>query len=211
MSSRCICHLHGTTFIRCFTCNVVVKKIALHRYFNTNQSSFKHFSKQEIKEARSFHFPFRYIDDVCFINNLNFFFRFHLYIHQNLELTKQQTRPPQPHFYLEFVIHGHLSTRIYDKRDDYNFEIINPPHLSSNIPNSSACKVYIPKLFGIQQLVAFVKRHKSRSRKVMNQVLNYDKTFESVVCTHTLKSTNQNAGFHVSGMIFVLRALSKGL
>ena len=37
------------------------------------------------------------------------------------------------------------------------------------------------------------------------------KTFESVFCTHTPKSTNQNAGYHVSNMIFVLRALSKVL
>lgn len=40
--------------------------------------------------------------------------------------------------YLEFVSGGHLSTKIYDKRDDFNFKIINFPNLESNIPKSPA-------------------------------------------------------------------------
>ena len=41
-------------------------------------------------------------------------------------------------FYLEFDIPSHFSTRIYDKRDDFDFKIINFPHLSSNITTSPA-------------------------------------------------------------------------
>ena len=37
------------------------------------------------------------------------------------------------------------------------------------------------------------------------------KTFEHDFCTQTQESTNQIAGFHISSMIFVLRALSKVL
>jgi hypothetical protein len=46
-------------------------------------------------------------------------------------------------FYLEFDDSGQLSTKIYDKRDDFNFKIINFPNLCSNIPASSAYGVYI--------------------------------------------------------------------
>jgi hypothetical protein len=34
--------------------------------------------------------------------------------------------------YLEFDDSGQLSTKIYDKRDDFNFKIINFPNMCSN-------------------------------------------------------------------------------
>ena len=40
--------------------------------------------------------------------------------------------------YLEFDDSGQLSTNIYDKRDDFNFKIINFPNMCSNIPASPA-------------------------------------------------------------------------
>ena len=39
-----------------------------------------------------------------------------------------------------------LSTKIYDKRDDFNFKIINFPNMCSNIPASPAYGVYISQL-----------------------------------------------------------------
>jgi hypothetical protein len=39
--------------------------------------------------------------------------------------------------YLEFDDSGQLSTKIYDKRDDFNFKIINFPNMCSNIPASN--------------------------------------------------------------------------
>jgi hypothetical protein len=45
--------------------------------------------------------------------------------------------------YLEFDDSGQLSTKIYDKRDDFNFKIINFPNMCSNIPASPAYGVYI--------------------------------------------------------------------
>jgi hypothetical protein len=36
--------------------------------------------------------------------------------------------------YLEFDDSGQLSTKIYDKRDDFNFKIINFPNMCSKIP-----------------------------------------------------------------------------
>ena len=40
--------------------------------------------------------------------------------------------------YLEFDDSGQISTKIYDKRDDFNFKIINFPNMCSNIPTSPA-------------------------------------------------------------------------
>jgi hypothetical protein len=48
--------------------------------------------------------------------------------------------------YLEFDDSGELSTKIYDKRDDFNFKIINFSNMCSNIPASPPYGVYISQL-----------------------------------------------------------------
>ena len=49
---------------------------------------------------------------------------------------------------LTFIIDsgGKLSTRLYDKRDDFDFHIVNFPFLSSNIPSGPSYGVYILQL-----------------------------------------------------------------
>jgi hypothetical protein len=49
--------------------------------------------------------------------------------------------------YLEFDDSGQISTKIYDKRDDFNFKSINFPNMCSNIPASPAYGVYIYLIF----------------------------------------------------------------
>ena len=74
---------------------------------------------------------------------------------------------------LEFDSNGHLSTRLYDKRDDFNFSIINFPHLISNIPLSPAYGVYISQLIRYARACSsygdFVERHGHLSYKLLNQ------------------------------------------
>ena len=41
---------------------------------------------------------------------------------------------------------GRLNTKIYDKRDDFNFPIVNFPFLCSNIPAAPAYGVYVSQL-----------------------------------------------------------------
>ena len=36
------------------------------------------------------------------------------------------------------IVNGKYSTAVYDKRDSFNFKIVNFPHLSSNIPSGPA-------------------------------------------------------------------------
>ena len=45
-----------------------------------------------------------------------------------------------------YIDNGKLITRLYDKRDDFNFPIVNFPFLSSNIPSALAYGVYVSQL-----------------------------------------------------------------
>ena len=44
------------------------------------------------------------------------------------------------------VTNGIVSSKIYDKQDDSNFEIVNFPFLDEDVPRSPSCGVYISQL-----------------------------------------------------------------
>jgi hypothetical protein len=48
--------------------------------------------------------------------------------------------------YIEIDNGGRLKTKLYNKRDDFTFPIVNFPIISSNIPASRAYEVYISQL-----------------------------------------------------------------
>lgn len=104
---------------------------------------------KKIKEARSFNFTYRYIDDVLSINNPKFGEWLPFIYPPELEIKETTDTASSASFldiYLEFDDSSHLSTKIYDKRDDFDFKIINFPFMCSNIPASPTYGVYISQL-----------------------------------------------------------------
>ena len=83
---------------------------------------------QKIHEARAFNFTYRYIDDALSINNPRFAEFLPLIYPSELEIketTDTASSASILDIYLEFDDSGQLSTKIYDKRDDFNFKILN--------------------------------------------------------------------------------------
>ena len=104
---------------------------------------------KKIHEARAFNFKYRYIDDVLSINNSRFAEFLPLIYPPELEIKEITATVSSASFlglYLEFYDSDQFSTKIYDKRDDFNIKIINFPNISSNIPASPAYGVYISQL-----------------------------------------------------------------
>jgi hypothetical protein len=60
---------------------------------------------------------------------------------------------------------GQLSTKIYDKRDDFNFKIINFPNLCSNIPASPAYGAYISQLIRYARASSNYSEYKNKSAR----------------------------------------------
>jgi hypothetical protein len=58
---------------------------------------------------------------------------------------------------LEIDSEGRLRMKLYDKRDDFNFPIVNFPFVCSNIPAAPAYGVYISHLIDIPELVAPIR------------------------------------------------------
>ena len=76
------------------------------------------------------------------------------------------------------VDNGKLTTRLYDKRDDFNFPIVNFPFLSSNIPSAPAYGVYVSQLIRYARTCSnyqdFMERGKVLTQKLLSQ--GYQKT-----------------------------------
>jgi hypothetical protein len=75
--------------------------------------------------------------------------------------------------YLEFDDSGRLSTKIYNKRDAFNFKIINFQNMCSNIPASPAYGVYILQLIRYARTSSnysdFLKRHLHLRNRLLDQ------------------------------------------
>ena len=99
--------------------------------------------------ARSVNLCYRYIDDLIVFNNKKFLDCLKEIYPSQLTVEKaNKSYHLTDYLDLAFIIDsgGKLSTRLYDKRDDFDFHIVNFPYLSSNIPSGPSYGVYISQL-----------------------------------------------------------------
>jgi hypothetical protein len=105
--------------------------------------------KNRKKLARSFNFPFLYIDDVLSLNNswsgdsVDRIYSIELEIKDTTDTTGSALYLD---LHLEIDSNGGLRTKHYDKGDDFNFSIVSFPFICSSIPAVPAYEVYISQL-----------------------------------------------------------------
>ena len=72
-----------------------------------------------------------------------------------------------------------VSTKIYDKRDDFDFEIVNFPYLDGDVPRSTSYGVYISQLIRFARasscVADFNTRIKLLTQKLLKQGYQYYK------------------------------------
>ena len=111
-----------------------------------------------------------------------------------------------------FNDNGELKFRVYDKRDDFNFEIVNYPHLSSNIPSGPAYGVYISRLIAFLRIcnnfTDFSERHKLLVTKLIKQ--GYSKTnLKKVLIKFQKRYDNILKKYHVDFSLHINKVLSE--
>ena len=130
---------------------------------------------------QSFSNTSRYLDDILTIDN-PFFERFIPSIYPSeLQLNKSNYAPTECSF-LDLnisIINGIIETKIYDKRDDFCFEIVNFPWLDGDVPRCPSYGIYISQLvrFGraCSNVVDFNLRNLSITNRLINQGFRYHK------------------------------------
>ena len=103
-------------------------------------------NQTDIIEA--FNFTSRYLDDLLNIDNPYFELMVGQIYPTKLQLNKANSSDTEaPFLDLNWLItNGIVSSKIYDKRDDFNFEIVNFPFLDVDVPRSLSYGVYISQL-----------------------------------------------------------------
>ena len=78
----------------------------------------------------------RYLDDLLSIDTIHFEHMVHRIYPAELQLNKANASDTEAAFLdLNLSIHNDIvSTKIYDKRDDFNFDIVNFPFLDCHVP-----------------------------------------------------------------------------
>ena len=90
----------------------------------------------------------RYLDDILNLNNVYFDNMVSQIYPSELKLNKANTSNTEAAFLdLHLPISNDIvSTKIYDKRDDFDFEIVNFPFFDGDVPRSTSYGVYISQL-----------------------------------------------------------------
>ena len=62
-----------------------------------------------------------------------------------------------------FITNGIVSSKIYDRQDDFNFRIVNSPFLDGDVPHSPSYGVYISKLIRFERVCSNVDDFNKRN------------------------------------------------
>ena len=123
----------------------------------------------------------RYLDDLLNIDN-NFFDSMVNRIYPSeLQLNKANVSDAEASF-LDLhlsISDGFVKTKIYDKRDDFDFDTVNFPFLDGDVPRSASYGVYISQLIRFARVSSHVDdfntRNKVLTAKLLRQGYRYHK------------------------------------
>ena len=143
--------------------------------------SFSRVNQADIIEA--FNATSRYLDDLLNIDNIYFDQMVDRIYPTELQLNRANSSDTEaPFLDLNLCIsNGTVSTKIYDKRDD--FDIVNFPFLDGDVPRRISYGVYISQLIRFARastnLTDFNYRNKALTAKLLRQGYRYFKLREA--------------------------------
>ena len=86
------------------------------------------------------------------------------------------------------IFNGFVSFKLYDKRDDFDFDIVNFPVLDGDVPRRSSYGVYISQLIRFARVCSHVDdfntRIKCLTAKLLKQGYRYHKFFSKFYRRH---------------------------
>ena len=128
------------------------------------------FMKSLTKEKRyglidAFNSTSRYLDDLLNIDNIHFEYMVHRIYPAELQRNKAHSSDSEAAFLdLNLSIHNDIvSTKIYDKRDDFNFDIVKFPFLDGDVSQRPSYGVYISQLIRFARASSHVTDFNNRN------------------------------------------------
>ena len=134
-------------------------------------------SLSDVKQAESieaFISISRYLDDLLNIGNPYFEGMVNrIYYPPELQLNKANTSDTEaPFLDLHLSIsNGFVSSKIYNKRDDFDFDIIDVPFLDGDVPRFTSYGVYISQLIRFARVCSHVADFNARNKRLTVKLL----------------------------------------
>ena len=141
----------------------------------------KDLSSDNQADVKAFNSTSRYLDDILNIDNPYFKGMVNQIYPSELQLSKANTSATEPPFldlYLS-ISNGFVSSKIYDKRDDFDFDIVNFPFSNGDVPGCPSYGVYISQLIIFARVCSHVDDFNTRNKcliaKLLKQGYRYHK------------------------------------
>ena len=115
------------------------------------------------------------VDDLIVFNNKKFIDYVKDIYPSELNVEKADRLDDQANYLdLTFIIgnNNRLYTKLYDKRDDFNFHIVNFPFLSSNTPSGPSYGVYISQLIRYARCCTYYDDLEYRHKLLVDRLLS---------------------------------------
>ena len=203
-------------------CAPLVADLFLYYYERDFMDSLNHDNQADVIEA--FNSTSRYLDDLLNIDNPYFEGMVNQIYPPELKLNKANISDTDTQFgsHLGFwsgnlfliapfpdlcllvpfsVANGFVSSKIYDKRDDFDFDIVNFPFLDGDVPRRASYDVYISQLIRFARVcnhvTDFNARNKCLTAKLLQQGYRYHKlrkTFSKFYRRHYELISKYNVG-----------------
>ena len=160
-------------------CAPLVDDLFLFYYERDFMTSLSDVKQAEIIEA--FKSKSRYPDNLLNIDNFYFEGMVNQIYPPEWQLNKANTSDTEaPILALHLSITNRfILSKIYDKRDDFDFDIVNFPFLDGDVPRSTAYRIYISQLIRFARVSSHVAdfnaRNKSLTAKLLQQGYRYHK------------------------------------
>ena len=123
--------------------------------------------------VEAFNSTSRYLDDLLNIDNPYFEGMVSQIYPVELQLNKANTSDSEAPF-LDLhlsILDEFVSSKIYDKRDDFDFNIANFPFLDGDVPRTTSYGVYISQLIRCARVSSHVVDFNARNRSLMAKLL----------------------------------------
>ena len=125
--------------------------------------SLSHDTQADVIDA--FNTTSRYLDDILNINNVYFENMLSQIYPPELQLDKANTDTETAFLDLHLSDSNDIvSTKIYDKRVDFDFEIVNFPFLDGDVPRSTSYGVYISQFIRFARASSHVNELNTRNK-----------------------------------------------
>ena len=134
----------------------------------------KNLIKEDRVKAKHFHSTFRFIDDLCTINDGGEFARVFKDIYPDeLELKVEHEGNSASFLNLDIRIEeGQFVYKLYDKRDAFPFSIVRMPYLSSNIPKKIFYSALMGEFLRIARATLYLSDFAPKAKDLVDRIIN---------------------------------------